>query len=163
MTNEFYKYELSKEILESLNGLGYKEPTSIQQKVILPMLAGKNVVVKAPTGSGKTAAFAIPICESISWEENAPQALIIEPTRELAVQVSEEMFYIGRKKRLKVPALFGGFPIDKQIQTLRQKTHIVTGTPGRIIDHLGRESLKLDMVKWLVIDEADLMLDMVYR
>ena len=160
MTNEFYKYELSEEILESLNGLGYNKPTSIQQKVILPMLAGKNVVVKAPTGSGKTAAFAIPICESISWEENAPQALIIEPTRELAVQVSEEMFYIGRKKRLKVPALFGGFPIDKQIQTLRQKTHIVTGTPGRIIDHLGRESLKLDMVKWLVIDEADLMLDM---
>ena len=153
MTNEFYKYELSEEVLESLNGLGYNKPTSIQQKVILPMLAGKNVVVKAPTGSGKTAAFAIPICESISWEENAPQALILEPTRELAVQVSEELFYIGRKKRLKVPALFGGFPIDKQIQTLRQKTHIVTGTPGRIMDHLGRESLKLEMVKWLVIDD----------
>lgn len=160
MTNEFYKYELSKEILESLNGLGYKEPTSIQQEVILPMLAGKNVVVKAPTGSGKTAAFAIPICENICWEENAPQALILEPTRELAVQVSEEMFYIGRKKRLKVPALFGGFPIDKQIQTLRQKSHIVTGTPGRIMDHLGRESLNLEKVRWLVIDEADLMLDM---
>lgn len=160
MTNEFYKYELSKEILESLNGLGYKKPTSIQQEVILPMLAGKNVVVKAPTGSGKTAAFAIPICENICWEENAPQALILEPTRELAVQVSEEMFYIGRKKRLKVPALFGGFPIDKQIQTLRQKSHIVTGTPGRIMDHLGRESLNLEKVRWLVIDEADLMLDM---
>ena len=97
MTNEFYKYELSEEILESLNGLGYNKPTSIQQKVILPMLAGKNVVVKAPTGSGKTAALPIPICESISWEENAPQALILEPTRELAVQVSEELFYIGEK------------------------------------------------------------------
>lgn len=160
MRNEFNRYALSEEILEALKGLGYKEPTSIQREVILPMLAGKNVVVKAPTGSGKTAAFAIPICEGVRWEENAPQALVLEPTRELAVQVSEEMFHIGRKKRLKVPAVFGGFPIDKQIQTLRQKSHIVTGTPGRIMDHLGRESLKLDKVKWLVIDEADLMLDM---
>ena len=160
MTDNFNQYPLSQEILEALEGLGYKTPTGIQQEVIIPMLAGKNVVVKAPTGSGKTAAFAIPICEGVWWEENAPQALVLEPTRELAVQVSEEMFHIGRKKRLKVPAVFGGFPIDKQIQTLRQKSHIVTGTPGRIMDHLGRESLKLDKVKWLVIDEADLMLDM---
>lgn len=152
MRNEFNRYALSEEILEALKGLGYKEPTSIQREVILPMLAGRNVVVKAPTGSGKTAAFAIPICEGVQWEENAPQALVLEPTRELAVQVSEEMFHIGRKKRLKVPAVFGGFPIDKQIQTLRQKSHIVTGTPGRIMDHLGRDSLKLDKVKWLVID-----------
>ena len=160
MTDNFNQYPLSQEILEALEGLGYKTPTGIQQEVIIPMLAGKNVVVKAPTGSWKTAAFAIPICEGVWWEENAPQALVLEPTRELAVQVSEEMFHIGRKKRLKVPAVFGGFPIDKQIQTLRQKSHIVTGTPGRIMDHLGRESLKLDKVKWLVIDEADLMLDM---
>lgn len=160
MISDFNKYALSDEIQEALKGLGYNEPTSIQQEVIPPMLEGKNVVVKAPTGSGKTAAFAIPICESIKWEENAPQALVLEPTRELAVQVSDEIFHIGRKKRLKVPALFGGFPIDKQIQTLRQKSHIVTGTPGRIMDHLRRESLKLEKVGWLVIDEADLMLDM---
>ena len=124
------------------------------------MLAGKNIVAKAPTGSGKTAAFAIPICENIVWEENAPQALVLEPTRELAEQVKDEMFRIGRKKRLKVPALFGGFPIDKQIQTLRQKSHIVVGTPGRVADHLRRESLRLDKVVYAVIDEADLMLDM---
>ncbi len=160
MINKFNEYALSEEILEALNGLGYREPTGIQREVLLPMLAGKNVVVKAPTGSGKTAAFGIPICESVRWEENAPQALVLEPTRELAVQVSEELFHIGRKKRLKVPAVFGGFPIDKQIQTLRQKSHIVTGTPGRVADHLSRESLKLDRLKWLVIDEADLMLDM---
>lgn len=160
MTNEFNKFALSKEILEAINGLGYKEPTRIQREVITPMLDGKNVVAKAPTGSGKTAAFAIPICENIQWEENAPQALVLEPTRELAVQVSEEIFHIGRKKRLKVPAVFGGFPIDKQIQTLRQKSHIVAGTPGRVMDHLRRESLKLSKVQWLVIDEADLMLDM---
>lgn len=160
MTNEFNQYRLSGDILEALRGLGYKEPTDIQRKVIQPMLEGKNVVVKAPTGSGKTAAFAIPVCENIRWEENTPQALVLEPTRELAVQVSEEIFHIGRKKRLKSAALFGGFPIDKQMLTLRQKTHIVTGTPGRVMDHLRRESLKLAKVEWLIIDEADLMLDM---
>ncbi len=124
------------------------------------MLAGKNIVAKAPTGSGKTAAFAIPICQNVRWEENAPQALVLEPARELAVQVSQEMFHIGRKKRLKVPAVFGGFPIDKQIRTLKQKSHIVAGTPGRVMDHIRRETLKLSNVQWLVIDEADLMLDM---
>ena len=160
MINEFNNFGLSEEILEALNGLGYKQPTNIQQEVIPPMLAGKNVVAKAPTGSGKTAAFAIPICENVRWEENAPQALVLEPARELAVQVSEEMFHIGRKKRLKVPAVFGGFPIDKQIRTLKQKSHIVAGTPGRVMDHIRRETLKLSKVQWLVIDEADLMLDM---
>ncbi|WP_346907539.1 DEAD/DEAH box helicase [Faecalicatena orotica] len=160
MTNEFNNYRLSEDILEALNGLGYREPTRIQREVIPPMLAGKNVIVKAPTGSGKTAAFAIPVCEDIRWEENAPQALVLEPTRELAVQVSEELFHIGRKKRLKSVAVFGGFPIDKQIRSLRQKSHIVTGTPGRMMDHLERGSLKLAKVEWLVIDEADLMLDM---
>ena len=160
MTNEFQDFGLSIEILEALNGLGYKKPTNIQQEVIPPMLAGKNIVAKAPTGSGKTAAFAIPICQNVRWEENAPQALVLEPARELAVQVSQEMFQIGRKKRLKVPAVFGGFPIDKQIRTLKQKSHIVAGTPGRVMDHIRRETLKLSNVQWLVIDEADLMLDM---
>ena len=160
MTNEFQDFGLSIEILEALNGLGYKKPTNIQQELIPPMLAGKNIVAKAPTGSGKTAAFAIPICQNVRWEENAPQALVLEPARELAVQVSQEMFHIGRKKRLKVPAVFGGFPIDKQIRTLKQKSHIVAGTPGRVMDHIRRETLKLSNVQWLVIDEADLMLDM---
>ena len=160
MTNEFQDFGLSIEILEALNGLGYKKPTNIQQEVIPPMLAGKNIVAKAPTGSGKTAAFAIPICQNVRWEENAPQALVLEPARELAVQVSQEMFHIGRKKRLKVPAVFGGFPIAQQIRTLKQKSHIVAGTPGRVMDHIRRETLKLSNVQWLVIDEADLMLDM---
>ena len=158
--NHFNSYKLSEEIKDALRLLGYDKPTDIQQEVIPVMLAGKNTVAKAPTGSGKTAAFAIPICEKITWEENAPQALILEPTRELAEQVKDEVFRIGRKKRLKVPALFGGFPIEKQIQTLRQKSHIVVGTPGRVMDHIRRESLKLDKIQYLIIDEADLMLDM---
>lgn len=158
--DQFNAYEISEDILEALKALGYERLTNIQQLVIPVMLAGKNVAAKAPTGSGKTAAFAIPVCESIEWEENAPQALILEPTRELSVQVRDEVFHIGRKKRLKVPAVFGGFPIDKQIQTLRQKSHIVVGTPGRVMDHIRRESLKLGKVRWLILDEADLMLDM---
>ena len=160
MTNKFMEYSLSEDILKALDALGYKTPTDIQREIIPLMCEGKNVVAKAPTGSGKTAAFAIPICEEVVWEENAPQALVLEPTRELAVQVSDEIFHIGRKKRLKVPAVFGGFPIDKQIQTLRQKSHVVVGTPGRVMDHLRRESLSLSGIGWLVIDEADLMLDM---
>ena len=158
--NQFRKYALSEEILEALTLLGYTEPTRIQEEVIPIVLAGKNIAAKSQTGTGKTAAFAIPICERVRWEENSPQALVLEPTRELAAQVRDEIFYIGRKKRIKVPAVFGGFPVDKQIQTLRQKSHIVVGTPGRVMDLIRRDSLKLNQVETLVIDEADLMLDM---
>jgi len=158
--NQFRKFKLDKSICEALTMLKYTEPTPIQNKVIPLILEGRDVVGKSQTGSGKTAAFAIPICDQVDWLENLPQALILEPTRELAVQVQEEIFCIGRKKRIKVPAVFGGFPIDKQIQTLRQKSHIVVGTPGRILDHLQRESLCGRQVKYLVIDEADLMLNM---
>ena len=159
-TKTFGSYDLSKDILHALELLGYQTPTNIQCAVIPPALEGKHIVAKAPTGSGKTAAFAIPICEKVIWEEKAPQALILEPARELAVQVKDEVFRIGRKKRLKVAALFGGFPIDKQIQTLRQKNHVIVGTPGRVMDHLRRGTLNLNGISHLVIDEADLMLDM---
>ena len=156
----FARYGLSLPILEALDMLGYHHPTVIQQEVIPLVLAGKNVVARSRTGTGKTLAFAVPICEKAVWEENLPQALVLEPTRELAVQVSRELFQVGRKKRLKVPAVFGGFPIDKQIRTLKQKSHIVVGTPGRVMDLVRRGSLQLSGIIHLVIDEADLMLDM---
>lgn len=158
--NTFQQYQLSAQMLETITLLGYQTPTEIQQEVIPLILAGHDVIAKSQTGTGKTAAFGIPICEMISWEQHDPQALILEPTRELSVQVQDELFHIGRKKRLKVPAVFGGFPIDKQIQTLKQKSHIVVGTPGRVLDHIRRDSLKLQEIRYLVIDEADLMLDM---
>lgn len=158
--NQFRKFGLSDEIIEALEVLGYDRPTEIQEKVIPEALGGRSLAVKSGTGSGKTAAFAIPLCEMARWEENLPGALVLEPTRELTAQVKQEIFHIGRKKRLKVPDVFGGFPIDKQIQTLKQKSHIVVGTPGRVADHIRRGSLKLDRIKYLVIDEADLMLDM---
>jgi ATP-dependent RNA helicase DeaD len=160
MKNQFEIYDLSSEVIEALTLLNYTIPTPIQEQVIPHLRKGRDVVGKSQTGSGKTAAFAIPICEGVVWGENAPQALVLEPTRELAVQVSDEIFHIGRKKRLKVPAVFGGFPIDKQALTLKQKSHVVVGTPGRVYDHLRRGTLVLDKVKYLVIDEADLMLDM---
>jgi ATP-dependent RNA helicase DeaD len=152
--------KLSKEMKQALQILNYLKPTEVQQQVIPLILDGKNVIGKSQTGSGKTAAFGIPICEMVVWEENQMQALVLEPTRELTVQVKQELFHIGRTKRLKVADLFGGFPIDKQIQTLKQKNHIGVGTPGRILDHIERGSLNLSKLKILVIDEADLMLDM---
>lgn len=160
MTNQFESYQLSKEIIEALTILGYKEPTKIQAEVIPIALQRRDIVGKSQTGSGKTAAFAIPLCEEAVWEENTPTALVLEPTRELTVQTKQEIFHIGRKKRLKVPDVFGGFPIDKQIQTLKQKSHIVVGTPGRVMDHIRRGTLQLGNIKSVVIDEADLMLDM---
>lgn len=160
MEQGFSQYHLSQPVEEALSLLGYRKPTEIQVAVIPVALAGKNLAARSQTGTGKTLAFAVPVCEQVVWEGNLPQALVLEPTRELAEQVSHEIFHIGRKKRLKVPAVFGGFPIDKQIQTLRQKSHIVVGTPGRVMDHIRRGSLVLSDVRYLVIDEADLMLDM---
>lgn len=160
MINQFEGYQLSKEIIGALTILGYKEPTKIQAEVIPVALQRRDIVGKSQTGSGKTAAFAIPLCEEAVWEENTPTALVLEPTRELTVQTKQEIFHIGRKKRLKVPDVFGGFPIDKQIQTLKQKSHIVVGTPGRVMDHIRRGTLQLGNIKSVVIDEADLMLDM---
>jgi superfamily II DNA/RNA helicase len=157
---QFSQYQLSEEILEALSLLGYLVPTQIQKEAIPAILNGHDVVGMSQTGSGKTAAFAIPICQMVNWEDNAPQALVLEPTRELAVQVKDEIFSIGRKKRLKVPVVFGGMPVDKQVLSLKQKAHVVVGTPGRVLDHLRRETLQLGNVKYLVIDEADLMLDM---
>lgn len=160
LKNKFSEFGLSQDILEALTMLHYIEPTPIQGRVIPASLEGRDIVGKSKTGTGKTAAFAIPICEKVLWEENLPQALVLEPTRELAVQVKTELFHIGRKKRLKIPVLFGGMPIDKQALTLKQKSHIIVGTPGRIIDHINRKNLNLSNIKYLVIDESDLMLNM---
>lgn len=156
----FYEFKLSKEIERALHALGYDEPTEVQEKVIPLVLEKKDILVKAQTGSGKTAAYAIPICELIQWLENKPQALVLTPTRELAVQVQEDFTHIGRLKRIKATAVYGGHPFSAEKAELKQKTHVVVGTPGRIIDHIARQTLKLDKIEYLVIDEADRMFDM---
>lgn len=161
MTNiNFKDYKLSDEILKSLNMLNYKTPTKVQQEVIPVALENKDVLVKSQTGSGKTATFAIPLCELVDWDENKPQALILTPTRELAIQVKEDVFNIGRFKRIKVPALYGKSSFSLQAKELKQKTHIVVGTPGRTIDHIKEGNFITDNIKYLVLDEADEMLSM---
>ena len=160
MNSEFSKFKIGEELLKSIEGLGYKTPSEVQEKVIPEILKNNDVIVKSQTGSGKTAAFGIPLCEKIDWEENSPQVLVLTPTRELAVQVSEDISNIGRFKRIKAVAVFGKEPITDQIRKLKQKTHIVVGTPGRVFDHINKGSLDLSKIKYFVIDEADEMLNM---
>ena len=156
----FEDYNLSDEISRALAVLKYESPTEVQEQVIPLALQNKDLVVKSQTGSGKTASFGIPICDMIEWEEKLPQALILTPTRELAVQVREDITNIGRFKRIKSMAVYGKEPFSKQKEELKQKTHVVVGTPGRVIDHIERGTLALDQIKYLIIDEADEMLNM---
>ncbi|MBY0123597.1 DEAD/DEAH box helicase [Bacillus sp. S/N-304-OC-R1] len=161
MCKESFKdYQLSKEIVNALDSLEYVNPTAVQSKVIPLVLEKIDLVVKSQTGSGKTASYGIPICELIHWQENKPQALILTPTRELAVQVKEDFINIGRFKRIKATAVYGKQPFAIQKTDLKQKTHVVVGTPGRVLDHIERGTLALDQIQYLVIDEADEMLNM---
>ncbi|HWI47572.1 DEAD/DEAH box helicase [Lysinibacillus xylanilyticus] len=161
MCKESFKdYKLSNEIVNALDSLEYVNPTEVQSKVIPIVLEKMDLVVKSQTGSGKTASYGIPICELIDWKENKPQALILTPTRELAVQVKEDFINIGRFKRIKAAAVYGKQPFAIQKTELKQKTHVVVGTPGRVLDHIERGTLALDRIHYLVIDEADEMLNM---
>ncbi len=160
MNSEFSKFKIGEALLKSIEGLGYNTPSEVQEKVIPEILMNNDVIVKSQTGSGKTAAFGIPLCEKIDWNENSPQVLVLTPTRELAVQVSEDISNIGRFKRISAVAIYGKEPISDQKRKLKQKTHIVVGTPGRILDHIDKGSLDVSKIKYFVIDEADEMLNM---
>ena len=160
MDNTFKEYNLCDEIIRALDGIGYKKPSDVQSKVIPEIMKNNDVVVKSQTGSGKTAAFGIPLSEKVIWEESKVQALILTPTRELAIQVKDEIKNIGRFKRIRAGAVFGKQPFSEQARELKQKTHIVVGTPGRVCDHISRGTLDVSKIKYLVIDEADEMLNM---
>lgn len=155
----FGEIGLSEKILKSIEGIGYEEPTRIQEEVIPVILEGKDVIAQAQTGTGKTAAFGMPLADMLS-EDGGLQALILLPTRELAIQVAGEMRKFAKYKRLRELAVYGGQPIDRQIKTLKMGVNIVVGTPGRILDHLNRRTLNLSNIKYVVLDEADEMLDM---
>ena len=157
---KFKDYKLSEEIVRALSGLGYEAPTEVQTKVLPLALEKQDLVVRSQTGSGKTASFGIPLCEMVEWEENKPQALILTPTRELAVQVKEDITNIGRYKRIKAAAVYGKSPFHRQKLELKQKNHVVVGTPGRVLDHIEKGTFPLDKLSYLVIDEADEMLNM---
>lgn len=160
LENKFGELELSPKILAGVSDMGFEEPSPIQKEAIPLAMAGKDIIGQAQTGTGKTAAFGIPILEKLTGLTKYPQALIVAPTRELALQVAEELAKIGRHKKVKVAAIYGGQSMERQIRTLQGGVHIVVGTPGRLLDHLNRGTLKLEQVETLVLDEADEMLDM---
>lgn len=158
--SRFDQFQLSPEIFRGIQDLGFEEPSPIQTECIPAVLRGEDVIGQAQTGTGKTAAFGIPILERIDPTHHAVQSIILAPTRELAIQVSEELRRIGRPKRVRTLPIYGGQAIGRQIKALEQGVHLVIGTPGRLLDHLRRGTLKADHVEMMVLDEADEMLDM---
>src|SRR3989338_7147245 len=161
MLDKFKKLGLSENTLGALRRKGFEEPTEIQEQIIPLLLHSKDDLVgQAQTGTGKTAAFGLPLIEKLSEGSLAVQVLVLTPTRELALQVAEEINSLKGNKRLGVVAIYGGQSIDQQLRRLRKGVDIVVGTPGRIKDHLQRGSLKIDKISYMVLDEADEMLNM---
>lgn len=156
----FRAFGLSAPVLRALDALGFEAPTPIQEATIRLLLAGRDVIAQAQTGTGKTAAYGIPIVERADPKLRRPQALVLAPTRELAVQVAEALHELGKYRHLDVLPIYGGQPIERQLRGLRSGVHAVVGTPGRLLDHLRRGTLDLGAVFLCVLDEADEMLDM---
>lgn len=157
---KFTEFNLSQDIQSAVVTAGFEKASPIQEMTIPLALEGKDVIGQAQTGTGKTAAFGLPTLNKIRTNENIIQALVIAPTRELAVQSQEELFRFGREKGVKVRSVYGGSSIEKQIKALKSSAHIVVGTPGRLLDLIKRKALILDHVETLILDEADEMLNM---
>lgn len=161
MSSSFKEMGLSEQMSARLDALGFKEPRPIQVEAIPPMLRGENVVGQAQTGSGKTLAFALPILEKVNAAEKSPQALILAPTRELALQISQ-VFWDVRPEEMgvRVVPIYGGAPKDDQRLSMKQGAQVVVATPGRFIDFLWEGEMKIDKIKIVILDEADRMLEM---
>ncbi|MCU1372916.1 MAG: heavy metal transporter, partial [Actinomycetia bacterium] len=151
---------LRPELLQALAQLGYEEPTPIQRETIPPIIEGRDLLGQAATGTGKTAAFALPILQRLVAGGTGPTALVLVPTRELAMQVSQAIHRYGRDLGARVVPIYGGQPIVRQLQALKHGVDVVVATPGRALDHLKRNTLQLDHIQVVVLDEADEMLDM---
>ena len=156
----FEQLGLSPETLRAVNGLGFEEPTPIQEKAIPLALSGRDVIGEAPTGTGKTAAFGLPMIETIAVDSEHIQGLVVVPTRELAIQVAEELNKIGEFKRILALPIYGGQDMTRQIKLLKKRPQIVVGTPGRLMDHMRRRTIRLQNISIVVLDEADEMLNM---
>jgi len=161
-TTTFADLELRPELLVTLAGLGYEEPTPIQREAIPPLIEGRDLLGQAATGTGKTAAFAIPLLHRLAPQGRSkrPTALVLVPTRELAIQVSEAVHRYGRELGARVLPIYGGQPIGRQLSALDRGVDVVVATPGRALDHIGRGTLPLEGIDVVVLDEADEMLDM---
>ncbi|MBU0600097.1 DEAD/DEAH box helicase, partial [bacterium] len=142
--DKFISFGLSKEMLQTISNMGFEEPTPIQEKAIPVIMQGKDMIGQAQTGTGKTAAFGIPVVEKIDRGMFSVQAIILTPTRELAIQVAEEMNKIGKLNRISAFPVYGGSSMERQIRMLQRGVHVVVGTPGRVIDHIERGTLKLN-------------------
>ena len=151
---------ISDEVLQSIEVMGFEEPTPVQERAIPLLLGGRDVVGQALTGTGKTAAFGIPLVQRIDIDRVVPQAVVLTPTRELALQVAEELSVIGRHRGLQLVPIYGGQPMERQLRALRHGVHVIVATPGRLLDHIRRGTVDLSAVMALVLDEADTMLDM---
>src|ERR1041385_4756565 len=143
----FEDLQLSEPTLKAIKDLGYEEPTPIQAQTITLMLEGKDVIAQAQTGTGKTAAFALPIIEHLSSDKSTPQALVLTPTRELAMQVAEAFHSYSKYQRASVLPVYGGQPIERQLRALDRGVQVVVGTPGRLLDHIRRGTLRLGQVR----------------
>lgn len=164
-SSAFASLGLSPELVAAVSGLGYEEPTPIQSQAIPPLLDGRDVLGQAATGTGKTAAFALPLLQRIAKDRPAGEvsAMILVPTRELAMQVAEAVHKYARSLGLHVAPLYGGAPMDQQIRALKRGVDVVVATPGRALDHIRRGTLRLGLLRALVLDEADEMLDMGFE
>ncbi len=163
MVSTFAELGLSEKTLRAISELGYEEPTPVQSGTVRLMLAGNDVIAQAQTGTGKTAAFALPIIENLDASLRSPQALVLTPTRELAMQVAEAFHSYSKYHRISVLPVYGGQPIERQLRALERGVQVVVGTPGRLHDHIRRGTLKLGQVRTVILDEADEMLDMGFQ
>ncbi len=164
MSTSFEDLGLSKDTLKAVEDLGFEEPSPIQVLAVPTIMAGRDVVGQAQTGTGKTAAFGLPIVERVDVKKRAPQALVLCPTRELCIQVAEEIGKLAARRRgLQVLPIYGGQPIDRQFRALDRGAQVIVGTPGRVMDHLERGTLEFSQLELAVLDEADEMLDMGFR
>src|SRR5687768_1397400 len=161
-THSFAELGVSKDVVRALRAEGVTKPFPVQAQVVPDVLAGRDVLVKSPTGSGKTLAFAVPLVDLIGRSDLKPAALILAPTRELALQIVEETKPLARARGLHVAAVYGGTGFRSQVAAV-QKAHIVVATPGRLEDLIDRGDIRLDRVRIAVLDEADRMLDMGFR
>ncbi|NLX62444.1 MAG: DEAD/DEAH box helicase [Tissierellia bacterium] len=159
----FEEINLSEDIYKAIKDMGFEEMTAIQSEAIPVLLEGKDIIGQAQTRTGKTATFGIPLVEKIDGLDRSLKALVLCPTRELSIQVAEEIRKLSKYKEIHILPIYGGQPINRQIKALKKGVQIVVGTPGRVIDHIKRKTLKLDNVNMLVLDEADEMFNMGFR
>ncbi len=156
----FYEMGLSKTLIQAVVNMGFEETTPIQEQAIPVIMAGRDIIGQAQTGTGKTAAFGIPLIEKMNIEAENTRGLVIAPTRELAVQVAEELNKIGQFKGVRALPIYGGQDINRQIRALKNRPQIIVGTPGRLMDHMRRKTIRLQQVAVVILDEADEMLNM---